>query len=86
MDYRSEPLVNPSNNEHDPNDNDHHIYGEDENDANKEFKWLLWKKIKANDPIWKSDSFDIEKFLEEPYLNIIEEISGKHPLLMTFLI
>ena len=66
--------------------NENHQYGDDENNANKVFKRLLWKKIKANDPIWKSDSFDIEKFSKEPYLKIIEEITGKHLLLTIFLI
>jgi hypothetical protein len=76
LDYRSEPLVNPSNNENDPSDNGHHLYGDDENDANKEFKRLLCEKIPINDPIWRMRKFKKKEFFQEPYLNIISEITS----------
>ena len=62
--------------------NENHQYDDDENDANKEFKRLLCEKIKAHDPIWKMKRFKSQKFFKEPYLNIINEISGKHFLLI----
>ena len=76
MDYRSRTLVNPSNNENDPNDNDHHIYGDDESDANKEFKRLLCEKIPINDSIWRMRTCKTKEFFKEPYLNIISEITS----------
>ncbi len=69
MDYRSRILVNPSK-----NDNSHCIYGDDESDANKEFKRILCQKIPINDPIWRMSTFNEKEFFQEPYLNIISEI------------
>ena len=53
-----------------------HSNDDNENETNREFKRLLCEKISANDQIWSIDSFDMQKFDEEPYINIIKEILG----------
>jgi hypothetical protein len=46
--------------------------------ANKEFKKRLCQKIPENDKIWSDgDKFEIEKFGNEPYLRIVNEIASK---------
>ena len=48
-------------------------------DANEEFKKLLCEKIPKKDKIWSDgDKFDIEKFLEEPYLGKVNKITSKY--------
>jgi hypothetical protein len=54
-----------------------HYYGEDS--ANKEFKRLLREKIPKDNEIWSDgDKFVPEKFKEEPYLSIINEIKSNN--------
>jgi hypothetical protein len=45
--------------------------------ANEEFKRLLCKQLPKDDKIWSDgDKFDIEKFVKEPYLSIVNEIAS----------
>ena len=50
-----------------------------ESEPHEEFKRLLFKQIPKKDKIWSDgDKFEIEKFLEEPYLGKVNKITSNH--------
>ena len=50
-----------------------------ESEPHEEFKRLLLKQIPKKDKIWSDgDKFEIEKFLEGPYLGKVEKITSDH--------
>ena len=56
-----------------------------ESELHEEFKRLLSKQIQKKDKIWSDgDKFDIDKFLEEPYLGKVNKIISNHA--KTFLV
>ena len=56
-----------------------------ESEPHEEFKRLLLKQIPKKDKIWSDgDKFEIEKFLEGPYLGKVEKIKSDHA--KTFLV